>query len=678
MKALRRIVGNTVISLLGQVVTWSSTLLLTIGYGRFLGDFKFGELYFAITFVALIGFPLEFGFNQQLTRGVAQKPEQALHYLTNTLLLKGALWLILYSIIIFICLALGYSPEQRTLVEICGFTLLCTGLTNTFASLHYASQRVVFPVVGTILEKGLSALIGFLLLKAGASVEVMAFVLLGGSFTNATWQAIWFFRREGLHLSLDKTMMRSLILTAIPFLIYGVLGVIYYRIDTILLSLMASTDVVGWYGAGYRLFDTLVFLPSLVINAIMYPVFSKLTLTSEADLKIAIEKSLNFLLFCGLPIATFMIVCAPGIIGLLYHRSDFLPSIPVIQGLAPGLVFLYINSVLSTILISTGQEKKITIMAAVALVFNLGLNLLLIPFYQQVGAAIVTSLTELLLMGISIVFIPPHLRPTGSIVGAIKALIASLVMGLVAFLLNSLPLLVIIPIAALEYFIVATALGTIPRQDMQALYRAVRSKGKQPLAISVEPDEMVNAALAAGDTITAFQLATDLHEAGRLAEAMLLYQSVLEKEPANFGANYNLGLIYSEMGQLAIAEEHCQQAVTLNPDSAEAQALLAYILQRQGILEESEKRTRLAVQLGFQLRLLELLTLPGLGSGPLPRLTSPGGTRPLQKVETGPGGTNPLPRLSGPGSTNPLPKIETGSGDTDPQPKVEAGDRKTR
>src|SRR5579871_3138995 len=105
MNKLRKVVNNTLISLVGQAITWTSTLTLTIGYGRFLGDFKFGELYFAITFVALIGFPLEFGFNQQLTRGVAQKPEQALHYLTNTLLLKGALWLILYSIIIFVCLA---------------------------------------------------------------------------------------------------------------------------------------------------------------------------------------------------------------------------------------------------------------------------------------------------------------------------------------------------------------------------------------------------------------------------------------------------------------------------------------------------------------------------------------------------------------------------------------------
>ena len=72
MNRLRRVVNNTLISLVGQAITWTSTLLLTIAYGRFLGDVKFGELYFAITFVGLIGFPIEFGFNQQITRDVAQ------------------------------------------------------------------------------------------------------------------------------------------------------------------------------------------------------------------------------------------------------------------------------------------------------------------------------------------------------------------------------------------------------------------------------------------------------------------------------------------------------------------------------------------------------------------------------------------------------------------------------
>ena len=482
MNKLRKVVGNTVISLLGQGVTWTSTLLLTIAYGRFLGDVKFGELYFAITLVMLIGFPIEFGFNQQLTREVAQQPEKALRYLSNILFLKISLWVLLYGCMLLVCWLLGYSIELRVLIAICGITLLSGSLANAFSALHYAFEQTVFPTVGTILEKGLSALVGILALKQGAGVEIMVCILLAGSLISMLWQAIWAFRRLGLHLTLDKTLLRDLLRTSIPFLASGVLGVIYYRLDTVLLSFMASTAVVGWYGASYRIFDTLVFLPSLVISAVMYPVFSKLSTHSLAELRIAVEKSMNFLLFCGMPITVGLIVAAPAIIGFLYHRPEFLHSIPAMQALAPGLVFLYINSVLSALLISTKREKKITILAAIALVFNLGLNLILIPRFQHVGAAAVTSLTELLLTGLALVFTPRSLFPMGSVRVGVKALVASLVMGLVIWTMRGFGLVAILPVAMVVYFTTATLLGTIPRDDLRVLYRSVRKKRQQASA----------------------------------------------------------------------------------------------------------------------------------------------------------------------------------------------------
>ena len=479
MNKLRRVVNNTVISLLGQAVTWISTLVLTIAYGRFLGDTKFGELYFAITFVALIGFPIEFGFNQQLTREIAQEPQKALRYLSNTLVIKLVLWLLLYGCILLACRLLGYDVEERMLVAICGLVLLSTAITNAFAALHYAFERVVFPVVGTILEKGLAALIGVILLRHGVGVELMAMVLLGGALSNAVWQAFWFFRLEGISFTIDLSLIRDLIHTSIPFLVYGVLGVIYYRVDTVLLSLMTNATVVGWYGAGYRLFDTLVFLPNLVILAVMYPVFSKLSITDEANLKLAIEKSMNFLLFCGVPIATGLIVAAPNIIGFLYHRAEFSPSIPVLQALAPGVVFLYINTVLTTTLISTKQEKKITIMAAAALVFNLGLNLFLIPRFEQIGAAAVTSLTEFLLLCIAVALTPRYLLPLKSLRVAGKTILASLIMALALQSVHMFNIFVILAVAVPVYFVGVTILRTIPRKDLQELYRAIRNKAQR-------------------------------------------------------------------------------------------------------------------------------------------------------------------------------------------------------
>jgi len=490
MNRLRRVINNTAISLLGQIVTWISTILLTIAYGRFLGDVKFGELFLAITYVSLIGFPLEFCFNQQITRDVAQEPDKALKYLFNAFLMKVALWLVLYGVILLLCWPLGYSPEERVLVAICGFTLLGNAISNIFRALHYAFEWVIFPVVGSILEKAPVALVGILLLRQGAGVQEMAFVLLGGAIASAIWQAWWFFTLKGMHFELDLKLIRSLISTSVPFLIYGALAIIYARLDTILLSLMVNVAVVGWYSAGYRLFDTLSFIPNLVISAILYPIFAKFSITSQANLKVAIEKSTNFLLFCGIPITTGLIVTAPNIIAFLYHRPEFTHTVPVLQALAPGLIFLYLNFILCSILMSTRQEKKMTLMAAIALVFNIILNLILIPRYEHIGASLVTSLTEILLFCMAVVFIPRQLLPLASIRVGWKALIASFVMTLAIWILGTFHIFnifAILLVAIPTYFGVATLLKTIPREDVLVLYSAIRSKQRQALPVDESP-----------------------------------------------------------------------------------------------------------------------------------------------------------------------------------------------
>ena len=493
MNNLRRIVGNTLISLFGQFVTWTSTLLLTIAYGQFLGDVKFGELYFAITFVSLLGIPIELGFNQQLTRDVAEDPEKAHAYLWGTLLIKVTLWMFVYAMILFLAWLLGYSPEQRGIIAICSFTLLSGSIVNVFAALHYAFERTLYPAVGMILEKGLSAIVGFLLLKNGAPVQVIALVLLGGSLIDAMWQALWFFRLAGWHIVIHKMVLRNLVRSSIPFVVYGAIGVIYYRIDTVLLSLMTNTAVVGWYGAGYRLFDTLFFIPNIIINAVMFPVFSKLSANSSSQsmLKMAVEKSMNLLVICAIPIATLFVIAAPNIVGFLYHRPEFANTVPVIQALAPGLIFLYINALFLNIIITTRGEKKVPILSATALVFNLGLNLYLIPRYQQVGAAVDTSLSELLLLCVSFFFVPKYLLPKKSFKVIVKVMMAALVMSLVVLFMRSLSILLITPVALLVYGGVTILLRTVPEEDFRALISSLGSKDKRvpPQVLTTIGDE---------------------------------------------------------------------------------------------------------------------------------------------------------------------------------------------
>lgn len=501
---LRIVVGNTVISLAGQVVTWVSTLVLTMAYGRFLGPNGFGEIYLAVTLVGLIGFPLEFGFNQQIIREVAQTPERAHRVLSSALILKAALWAPMCALLLLATWVLRYSAEERMLVLLSGCTLLVSAMGAAFGSMHIAVHRNFAPVVGSVLEKSLDAAVAFALLRLlNVGVITIGFVLLGGALVNATWQAIWFFHLERPTLAFDAPLMREIVRTSIPFLIYGVLGVIYYRVDTVMLGAMDGDTVVGWYGAGYRIFDTLIFLPSLVMSTIMYPLMARLSKHEPEAFKLAVEKSTNFLLVVGMPLAAGLGAAAPAIVGFLYHHTEFSHTAPVLEALAPGLILLYLNAVISSIIISVKRERLMTWMAAGALVVNVSLNLLLIPRYHELAAAGVTSFTELVLLGAGLYLMPHELIPRGSVPTLLKALVASMAMVVVILAMARLSIILILPCAAATYALAGVCLRLIPRSDVEALIGAVKSKaGSQQdgvAASSAEQPEMADAALAVAE-----------------------------------------------------------------------------------------------------------------------------------------------------------------------------------
>ena len=128
------------------------------------------------------------------------------------------------------------------------------------------------------------------------------------------------------------------------------------------------------------------------------------------------------------------------------------------------------------VFLNSKRDRLIPFQAGLALVFNVGLNLILIPRFLHVGAAWVTTLTEVLLITYSLAAIPARLRPTGSLSTFVKVLAASLVMGMVAWLLRDYNILVIVAVAAPEYILMATALRVLPRADIEALTNAVRGR----------------------------------------------------------------------------------------------------------------------------------------------------------------------------------------------------------
>lgn len=168
--------------------------------------------------------------------------------------------------------------------------------------------------------------------------------------------------------------------------------------------------------------------------------------------------------------------------------------------------------------------------------------------------------------------------------------------------------------ASLALFLTVFAWGAAHEHRRRMNARAERVRQAMRAGLSADQlDNEMRKALLAGKGNGNFQLATDLHEQDRVADAVWLYQLILEQEPKHFGANYNLGLIHAETEHFDAAEGYCRTAILLNSESAEAQGLTAYVLYRLGLLEEAQRRARLSVRMGFSSEMLESLILPGLG-----------------------------------------------------------------
>ncbi|MBC7881435.1 MAG: tetratricopeptide repeat protein, partial [Anaerolineae bacterium] len=93
----------------------------------------------------------------------------------------------------------------------------------------------------------------------------------------------------------------------------------------------------------------------------------------------------------------------------------------------------------------------------------------------------------------------------------------------------------------------------------------------------------------------AYYLAISHQEAGRLLEAVSLYEQLLQWNPENSLALNNLGMLYHELGDLVKAEPLLRKAVALKPEDAYLHFNLSLALLGQGNFEQAEYACQQAI-----------------------------------------------------------------------------------
>lgn len=388
---------------MGKGVTSLSTFLSLGIIARTYQESGVGIFTLATTYLAMFFQIVDFGFNAHLLKQVTgdrlQVTEEWQRLLGTRLLWSAVLAILAVGLLPFWPFTTTLFAQAVVLgsLAIVGFGVFAS--TNLIFQSKLSYERVVFASsVGSLIFLGLiiwwtNLKLSIPTLVFAQSIQwlitaLIALLLLKKFVKNLT---PLFDLRYGLKLIKDSW----------PIAVTLGLNIIYFRADTFIVSYFHGPSQSGVYNVAYLIFQTVLVLPSLIMNS-YYPLMLE-SLKNQVE-KFKKQISLAALFLLGLSLFTTVLIyfLSPTIIKIL-TGSGFEGSIKSLQILSLGFPAFFVTALLIWLMIAKGKYKLTLLIYTIGLIFNLVANLIFIPQYSFYGASWITILSEYLILLLQIV-----------------------------------------------------------------------------------------------------------------------------------------------------------------------------------------------------------------------------------------------------------------------------------
>jgi O-antigen/teichoic acid export membrane protein len=298
-----------------------------------------------------------------------------------------------FFLIFLIINLIGYPKQTVDIVYLFALYVIFNSFTQIFYSVFQAYEKMEYISIGQILNASLLLAGALLLIHYGFEVIYFALLYLIVNLIVFAYSVFFYVKKFGLlHFEVDWSFWKRLIKDAWPMGGMAIFIMIYFRIDTIMVSLIVGQAAVGLYSAAYQLSEMTTIIPTMFITAI-FPVMSRFFKDSKSSFAKTYAKSTKYLLYTGVLVALVITILAGPIIGLVFGNK-FSGSVFALQIIIWSAAIMYITMLQGNIIITANKQLFNFKMTIITAVFNIILNLILIPKYSFYGASLATVITE--------------------------------------------------------------------------------------------------------------------------------------------------------------------------------------------------------------------------------------------------------------------------------------------
>ncbi len=392
MVVARKIAYNVLISSVSKFLS-TALALVSIGFiTRYLGKEGFGNYATVLAFLSFFSAIADLGLNQLSAREISRPKADESEIIGNIFTLRVFVSLTVFFISPLIIFFLPYPQEVRYgIIIIVASFIFSSGyqVLNGIFQKHLAMDKVA---ISEFLGKAVQLFFIILAVKFRLGFSFVVSALLFSMIVNFLLVHLWLKKFIKIKFRFDFSYWKNFLKESYPVGISAVITFMYFKMDTIILSIQKSSADVGIYNAAYKVLENISFFPAMIIGLI-FPIMSFNIFSNKERFRDISNKT--FRVFCILvaPLLVGTLFLSEGIINLI-GGSGFSESALVLRILVFSLSAIFFGNFFNAIMIAGNFQKKLVSVFILAAIFNISSNLIFIPLFSYKAAAINSVITE--------------------------------------------------------------------------------------------------------------------------------------------------------------------------------------------------------------------------------------------------------------------------------------------
>lgn len=368
-------------------------LIISMLTARYLGPSNYGLINYAQSIVTFFSPIAQLGLTGVLVKELIQYPDQE-GEIMGTAISLGILssFICIGNIVLFVSIT-NFGNIETLLVCVIYSILLIFQACEMIIYWFQAKLLSKYSSIASLAAYLIVSVYKIFLLTTNKSVYWFAISSAMDYMLLAFLLIIMYNIEKGQKFVFSKKVARRMLKESKYYIISNMMIAVYAQTDRIMLKLILSDEIIGYYSAAVTCAGLTGFVFTAIIDSIRPAIFdSKQVSEHEYETKIICLYSV--LIYLSLLQSIAYTVLAPYIIKILYG-SDYFNAISVLRIIIWYCTFSYLGGARDIWILAEKKQHHLIIIYAVGAISNICLNFVLIPQFGASGAAVATVVTQL-------------------------------------------------------------------------------------------------------------------------------------------------------------------------------------------------------------------------------------------------------------------------------------------